>query len=118
MQLLSQSNFQSNLLEQDLEMQNAMKDFDSFEDDSGPSQRPRMHFCFWGFDEILPLFLVSFPPTRTPQAPYSAPARPLSQASGSKVHSASGVHGARRSSLSRHGSADLTDGGCEFRFYS
>jgi hypothetical protein len=39
-QIPSQLQFQSNLLEQDLDMQNAMKDFDSFEEDSGPSQRP------------------------------------------------------------------------------
>jgi len=68
-----------------------MKDF---EDDSGPNQRP-----------------LSFPPTRTHQTSYFAPVRPLSQASGSKVHSASRVHAARSGSLSRHGSADLIDGG-------
>jgi len=58
---------------------------------------------------------VSFPSSRTPQE-YSAPTRPLSHASGSKVYPASAVHGVRPSSHSRHGSADLIDGGCEFGF--
>jgi hypothetical protein len=40
MQLASQSQFQSNLLEQDADMQKAMGDFNSFEDDSGINQRP------------------------------------------------------------------------------
>jgi hypothetical protein len=43
MQLPSQLQFQPNPLEQDLEIQNAMKDF---EDDSGPNQRPRTRFYF------------------------------------------------------------------------
>lgn len=46
MHLPSQLQFQSNLLEQDLDMQKAMKDFDSLEDDSGPSQRPCKLFVF------------------------------------------------------------------------
>jgi hypothetical protein len=44
--LPSQLQFQSNLLEQDLDMQKAMKDFDSLEDDSGRSQRSCKLFIF------------------------------------------------------------------------
>lgn len=40
MQMPSQLQFQSNLLDQELDMQNAMS-FDSYEQDSGPSQHPR-----------------------------------------------------------------------------
>lgn len=36
----SQLQFQSNLMDQDSDMQDAMKEFDSFEDVSVPSQRP------------------------------------------------------------------------------
>jgi len=45
MQMPSQLQFQSNLLDQDMDMQDAMRDFDSYDGDSGPSQRPcRLHY--------------------------------------------------------------------------
>jgi hypothetical protein len=39
----SQLQYQSNLLDQELDMQDAMS-FDSYEEDSVPSQRPRKYF--------------------------------------------------------------------------
>jgi hypothetical protein len=42
----SQLQFQSNLLEQDSDMQKAMKDLNSFDEDSSPNIRPCEVFCF------------------------------------------------------------------------
>ncbi|KAF7977750.1 hypothetical protein HWV62_2838 [Athelia sp. TMB] len=87
MQIPSEIQFQSDLLEQDSDMRNAMKDsLSSFEGASRP---------------------VSFPPARPSQAPQSAPGRPLSHASGSKVHSMSRTPGVRPRAVSKTSIADV-----------
>ena len=45
-QLPSQLQFQSDLLEQDSDMQEAMKDLNSFDEDSSPNPHPCEVFCF------------------------------------------------------------------------
>ena len=46
-QMPSHLQFQSNLLDQDSDMQDAMRDFDSYEGDSGPNEHPCMVVFFF-----------------------------------------------------------------------